>query len=108
MEINSDILRGNLDTILLAFLRDGDKYGYQICKLAKEKCGGEFEIKEPSLYSTIRRLEAQGCIEGYWGDESGGGRRRYFRITEKGIEKYHHNLLNWEFAKRMIDILLEG
>ena len=36
------------------------------------------------MYSSVRRLEADGDIEWYWGDESQGGRRKYFRITEKG------------------------
>jgi PadR family transcriptional regulator, regulatory protein PadR len=107
MEMQSDLIRGNLDTILLGFLKKKDRYGYEICKLAKEKSEGEYELKEPSMYSTIRRLEAQGCIEGYWGDETQGGRRKYYRITPKGISMFKENIANWEFAKRVIDRLLE-
>ena len=36
------------------------------------------------MYSSVRRLEADGSIDWYWGDETQGGRRKYFRITEKG------------------------
>lgn len=30
--INSDLIRGHIDTIILKILRDGDNYGYEIMK----------------------------------------------------------------------------
>ena len=108
MEMQSEFLRGSLDTIVLGFLRERDSYGYEICRKAKERCHGEYELKETSLYGTFHRLESHGWIESYWGSESQGGRRKYYRITEAGIEVYHQNLINWEFAKRIIDTLLSG
>ena len=63
-------------------------------------------MKEATMYSSVRRLEADGVIEWYWGDESQGGRRKYFRITEKGRAAYASNKRNWEFAKRVLDTLL--
>jgi DNA-binding PadR family transcriptional regulator len=58
------------------------------------------------MYSSVRRLEADGDIEWYWGDESQGGRRKYFRITDKGKSTYATNKSNWEYAKRVLDNLL--
>ncbi len=107
MDVSSDLIRGHIDTIVLSLLRPRDRYGYEICKLVKEKSGGEYELKEPSMYSTIRRLEAQKLIEAYWGDETQGARRKYYRITPGGIGLLEQNLKNWEFAKRIIDRLLE-
>ena len=52
------------------------------------------------------RMEADGDITCYWGDESQGGRRKYFRITEKGRATYARNKSNWEYAKRVLDTLL--
>jgi len=45
MEMNSDLIRGNIDTIILGFLVNGDKYGYEIYKLVLGKSGGEYEQK---------------------------------------------------------------
>ncbi len=64
------------------------------------------ELKEATMYSSVRRLEADGDIEWYWGDESQGGRRKYFRITEKGKSTYANNKSNWEYAKRVLDTLI--
>ena len=105
-KISSDLLRGHSDTIILKLLMDGDKYGYQISKLIQTNSGNEYELKEATLYSSVRRLEADGDIEWYWGDESQGGRRKYFRITAKGRATYASNKSNWEYAKRVLDKLL--
>lgn len=107
MEVSSDLIRGNIETILLGFLKSGDKYGYEIGKLVHEKTNGEYELKEPSLYSTIRRLESQGLIEAYWGDETLGARRKYYRITPQGLTVHSENIKNWDHAKKIIDMLLE-
>lgn len=107
MDVSSDLIRGNIDTIVLFLLQGHDRYGYEICKLVREKSGGEYELKEPSMYSTIRRLEAQRFIEAYWGDETQGARRKYYRITREGERALRKNLKDWEFAKKIIDRLLE-
>jgi len=106
-KLSSDLLRGHTDTIVLGILMKGDNYGYQIHKTILEKTGEEFELKEATLYSSYRRLEQGGYIVSYWGDESQGGRRKYYRITEKGKELYRQNKADWEFAKRILNKLLE-
>lgn len=105
-KITSDLLRGNTDTMILRLLSEADHYGYEIVKLIAERSGGEYELKEATMYSSVRRLEGDGDIEWYWGDESQGGRRKYFRITAKGKDTYTSNKNNWAYAKRVLDKLL--
>ena len=104
--ISSDLIRGHIDTIVLGLLSTQDRYGYEICKQVALLSDGEYELKEPTLYSAVRRMAAQGLISSYWGEESQGGRRKYFRITEKGRATYARNKSNWEYAKRVLDTLL--
>lgn len=105
-KISADLLRGHTDTIILKLLMDGDKYGYEISKLTQTNSSGEYELKEATMYSSLKRLEADGNITSYWGDETQGGRRRYYRITKKGKQVYVENKNNWEYAKRILDQLL--
>jgi DNA-binding PadR family transcriptional regulator len=105
-KITSDLLRGHTDTIILKLLMDDDRYGYEISKLIQTKSSGEYELKEATMYSSLKRLEADESITSYWGDETQGGRRKYFRITEKGKSTYANNKSNWEYAKRVLDNLL--
>jgi PadR family transcriptional regulator PadR len=105
-KISSDLLRGHTDTIILKLLLDGDKYGYEITKLIQTNSHGEYDLKEATMYSSLKRLEADGSITSYWGDESQGGRRKYYRLTARGQQVYSDNKSNWEYAKRILDNLL--
>ena len=105
-KISSDLLRGHTDTIILGLLQDGDKYGYEITKLVSEKSDNLYELKEATMYSSLKRLEKDGHIVSYWGDESQGGRRRYYRVTKSGRTLYQNNKSNWDYAKKILDKLL--
>lgn len=105
-KISSDLLRGHTDTMILKLLISGDKYGYEISKLIHSTSHGEYELKEATMYSSLKRLENDGAITSYWGDATQGGRRRYYRLTEQGKRIYSENKNNWEYAKRILDQLL--
>ena len=104
--ISSDLIRGHIDTIVLGLLNVQDHYGYEICKQVGVLSNGEYELKEPTLYSALRRLEALGLVEGYWGEETQGGRRKYYRISNLGKTAYRRNLDDWERARGLIDRLV--
>jgi len=105
-KMSSDLLRGHADTMILRLLADGDKYGYEITKLVYEKSTHQYELKEATMYSSLKRLENDGHITAYWGDETQGGRRKYYHITASGRELYKSNKQNWDFAKQILDQLV--
>ena len=81
----SDLIRGNVDTLILKVLYEGDRYGYDLIKQINARSGGQWEIKQPTLYACLKRLEKQEIISSYWdGSESGGGRRKYYTLTDSG------------------------
>jgi PadR family transcriptional regulator PadR len=105
-KLSSDLLRGHTDTIILKFLMDGDKYGYEITKLVYEHSDHAYELKEATMYSSLKRLEHDGHIISYWGDETQGGRRKYYRITKSGRELYLDNKQSWIDAQEILGKLL--
>lgn len=107
MLVVSDVIRGYTDTIILAQLKNGDSYGYEINKTIQSITSGEFELKEATLYTAFRRLEDAGYVISYWGNEEVGARRRYYTITNKGLELYEENVQDWHKIKDMIDNLLK-
>ncbi len=106
--ISTDLIRGHTDTIILNVLRQGDSYGYEIYKKIGELSGGQYELKEATLYTAFRRLEQDGCLESYWGNETQGGRRKYYRITDAGRALYQQSKKDWSFAKAVLDKLING
>jgi PadR family transcriptional regulator PadR len=105
-KLSSDLLRGHTDTIILKFLMGGDKYGYEITKLVHEQSAGLYGLKEATMYSSLKRLEKDGYITSYWGDETQGGRRKYYRVTVSGRELYKNNKEDWDHAKEILGKLL--
>ncbi|AEV94714.1 PadR family transcriptional regulator [Pediococcus claussenii] len=106
-KITKDLIRGNTDMLVLHFLEQEDSYGYAIAKKVKERSENEYTINEATLYTVFRRLEKNGEIVSYWGDETQGSRRKYYQITEDGKSDLYQSKKNWEFAKKIIDHLLE-
>jgi PadR family transcriptional regulator PadR len=104
--INSDIIRGNIDTIILKLLQEKDMYGYEIVNEIKKRTDNVFNIKEATLYSVVQRLEKRELISSYMGEKSHGRKRRYYKITPFG-KAYYTELIN-EFKalkKIMVNIL---
>ena len=104
-DFNNKALRGSISQILLNALVSGDKYGYEICKDIEQKSNGKLMLKQPSLYSSLRRMEGQGLITSYWADSDLGGRRHYYSITEKGRKHYEKKQVNWNEFGDLINAL---
>lgn len=104
--ISSDLIRGHINTIILRSLYDGDKYGYAILEEIARKSHNQYQLKQPSLYSALKRLEKEGYITSYWGGTAGGGRRKYFSLTDQGKEVAERNLMEWEYSRTVIDSLI--
>ena len=85
-DAESELIRGNIDAIVLSTLSNG--------------------MKEPSLYTSLKRLEGQGLVESYWGSESQGARRKYYHITKDGRDELEEATARWVRARTIIDRLL--
>ena len=106
--IDSDLIRGNIDTIILKTMLNEYKYGLDIIKEVSEKSSGTYELKQPTLYSCLKRLENQELISSYWVDSDIGGRRHYYKLTDKGREFYEKKQEEWAKSKFIIDNLLSN
>ena len=106
LSISADLIRGHTDAIILAQLVKKDSYGYEINKTIARICDEQYELKEATLYTAFKRLEDAGLIVSYWGSESIGARRKYYRITEAGCRAYDEMRAQWRKTKTIIDALL--
>ena len=97
--------RGLLDICVLAAVKNGDSYGYQIIKDVKP-C---VEISESTLYPILRRLENQQLITER-SAEHNGRLRKYYHITDAGHdrirafkEEWHEIVAIYNFINREDD-----
>ena len=104
--VNTDLIRDHVDSFILRFLMNGDSYGYDIHKAISTATEGVYEIKQPTLYSCLKRLEKQGFITSYDGETSNGAQRKYYAITDKGRSFVEADIMQWEFSRTLLDRLL--
>ena len=109
MQFDKEILKGYIETIILSVMQTEDMYGYEIAKSIKEKAKDKFEMKEATLYVSLKRLEKKNYLEGYWNDDkgSGGGRRRYYSITEEGKEYFKDKVDEWMLLESLLNNFME-
>ena len=81
--MDTKLLSGTLEMMMLDVLAQGDSYGYEIVQTVLSRSGGRFELKEGSLYPALHRLERQQLLSSYWG-EYDGRRRKYYKLTAAG------------------------
>ncbi len=85
--MDSRMLWGTLDMMILDVIAGGPSYGYQIAQTVMSQSEGCFELKEGSLYPALHRLERQHLLASYWtegGQSPGGRRRKYYTLTPEG------------------------
>jgi PadR family transcriptional regulator PadR len=102
------MIRGHLDSMILRLIIEKDRYGYEISKEISERTGQQFQIKEATLYAVFQRLEKKELIESYFGSESKGGKRKYYRITTLGKAFFKESVEEWKEIKEIIDLFMEG
>jgi PadR family transcriptional regulator PadR len=90
-----------LDALVLAIVSKEDTYGYKITQEIREA----MEMSESTLYPVLRRLLKNECLESY-DKEYMGRNRRYYKVTDKGIDQLELYMEEWVSYKSKINKLL--
>lgn len=64
-------------------------------------------IDTPALYRALNDLEKEGAVEAYWDTSEPGPAKKWYKITQKGIEKLGELKQDIERRKRDLDFFLE-
>jgi PadR family transcriptional regulator PadR len=100
--INSDVIRGHIETIILKLLIEKDMYGYELVSVIKDRTNNLFLIKEATLYAVLQRLEKKELISSYLGEKTFGGKRRYYKVTALGKAYFREMLEEWNMLRNIM------
>jgi PadR family transcriptional regulator PadR len=105
MKPEAQVLKGHLDTLLLATLEDGPRHGYAVMEALREASGTRFDLPTGTIYPALRRLESAGLADGSWSVVSGRKRRTY-QLTAAGRRRLSGDRAAWrDFASTVTAIL---
>ncbi|MGD9762022.1 MAG: PadR family transcriptional regulator [Candidatus Izemoplasmatales bacterium] len=100
--INSDVIRGHIETIILKLLIEKNMYGYELVNVIKDRTKNLFLIKEATLYAVLQRLEKKELISSYLGEKTFGGKRRYYKVTPLGKAYFQEMLNEWNMLREIM------
>ncbi len=103
MSISADAIRGYVDLMVLSLLRRGASYAYELAQRITAISHGEYVIKQTTLYSAVKRLEAGGFVDSYADVSPAGKPRVYYRITEEGLAHFEMKVEEWLRTKTVVD-----
>lgn len=105
--LNKELIKGSTVTLILNSLKEDPLYGYGMIKEIENKSGGVFIFKEGTLYPILHDLEKNKLIESFW-DSENGRRRKYYKITQKGLTELNKRENEWEVFSNTMNLVLGG
>jgi PadR family transcriptional regulator, regulatory protein PadR len=103
--MRAETLKGHLDVLILATLRDGPAHGYAVIEELKQRSGGAFDLAEGTVYPVLHRLEADGLLESAW-STAAARRRRVYRLTRRGRAALARRRGDWQSFARAVEAVL--
>jgi len=105
--MNSQLLWGAVEMLILEVVSHGPTYGYEIAQTVADQSRGYFDLKEGSLYPALHRLEQQKLLTSFW-DEVDGRRRKYYRLTSAGRKSLESKKTAWRSFAQGVEGVLGG
>jgi len=107
MIINKPLIAAATKPFVLAILRQGENYGYQIIQKVRNISGEEISWSEPMLYPFLQRMEKDGLIASRWKIADNKRLRRYYRLTDLGLAELENERLHWFKIHSLFRTVLE-
>lgn len=92
--ISSQMLKGVLEGCILKIISSKQTYGYEISEELNKY--GFSKISEGTIYPILLRLEKNNFIIAEYRESPSGPKRKYFSITQAGVEELQVFFLSWQ------------
>ena len=103
--MRAEALKGHLDGLILATLKDGPAHGYAVAQALRARSDGAFDLPEGTLYPALHRLERAGLVSSVWSTEA-GRRRRTYSLTRSGGRTLDDRRSEWRLLSSAIESVL--
>ncbi|UFT99800.1 PadR family transcriptional regulator [Radiobacillus kanasensis] len=105
MSLRSQILKGILEGCVLAIIEQQPTYGYELSLRLQEN--GLTDISEGSIYPILLRLQKEQLIKGTLQESETGPKRKYYSLTEKGLQALDDFLAQWNSIQPPVENILQ-
>ena len=96
--------RGVLEYCVLALLREGERYAYDLVHALAEVDG--LVTSEGTMYPLLSRLRREGLVTTSWVESDSGPPRRYYALTDQGRRALDRFVGEWATFRNAVDDLM--
>src|SRR5438309_11943485 len=104
--LQSDMVQGTLDLLILQTLSAGPAHGHTIAYSIERRSEDVLQVEHGSLYPALHRLEDRGWIAAFWGTSENNRRARYYRLTPAGRAQLAAQTSRWDEIVRAVNRIL--
>lgn len=97
--MNTQMKKGILELCVLSMLGREDRYGYELT----EELSEEMSIAPGTLYLILKRLKDDERVETYLVESESGPARKYYHLTQKGIDSLNEQRNEWQQFIRVVE-----
>lgn len=100
--------RSDIETLILASLEGGPKYGYDIARDIKSKSASHLKLGEGQLYPVLHRLQKAGRVEAEWEMPEGATPRKVYSLTPEGTKRLTEQRKAWKLFVASVEGVIAG
>jgi PadR family transcriptional regulator, regulatory protein PadR len=100
----SQLRKGTLEYCVLALLRDGQRYGFELVRTLSEADG--LLVSEGTIYPLLSRLRRDHLVSTSWQESEAGPPRRYYQLTAAGKRALADFSGEWARFRDAVDALV--
>ncbi len=101
--IQSQMRKGVLEYCILSIIKNGEVYPGDIIEEVKN---AGLHLFEGTLYPLLNRLKNADILSYRWVESTTGPPRKYFSLTDKGLEFYNLLETTWSELSTSVEILI--
>jgi PadR family transcriptional regulator, regulatory protein PadR len=105
-KLETEMLKGTLEGIVLAVLSGRPAYGYEITAWLREK--GFADIAEGTIYALLIRIEQRGLVDVEKVPSEKGPPRKVYSLNTRGQEYLEEFWKTWSFLAERLEQLRQG
>jgi PadR family transcriptional regulator PadR len=102
--VMTQMRRGAIEYCVLALLRSGDRYGFELTRALSDADG--LVTSEGTVYPLLARLRQDGLVDTFWQESQQGPPRRYYRLTDDGRLALETFVIQWQRFRNSVDALM--
>jgi len=102
----SQLRKGVTELVVLAALRQGEAYGYELLQRINDIDG--LSLTESTVYPLLARLKREQFVNVRAAPSPSGPPRRYYKLTSTGRRRLRDMLEQWQAVGTAVELLTDG